>query len=382
MQRHFRNNTIFVNSCGATYDDTYQFKGSKAGEAIRLEVPQEFSVRETIVQDIQDVEEKNVTLTRSVVRGVDIKYSSPELTQDIDGFSERKIKPACAALAAKVDTYCMETASDETAQTITIPATSLDSADALAAGTILTEGLAPLDARKLIISPQGSADLVTDSRALFHAAENISQQYKDGIVKIPAFGFDIGATTNCSTHTTGGYDTAYDVATASSSGDTTLVVDTGSGTIKKGEVFTIDSVFAVDANTKVSTGKLKKFAVTADSAGGSVTLSITPAIISTGPYQNVDSLPAVNDDLVFTGVASTAYKQGLAFHPDAYAIGFSDLELPADAVWSDRKVEDGVSMRCVRGFDMVNSVSSMRIDILFGIKTVIDRWGCRIYLPG
>jgi len=379
--RHFRNNTIFVNSCKPSYDDTYQFKGSKAGEAIRLEVPQEYSVRETIVQDIQDVEEKNVTLTRSVIRGVDIKYSSPELTQDIDGFADRKIKPAMAALAAKVDSYCMDVASDGTAQQVALPVTNLDRVDVTNSGVILDEGLAPRDGRKLIITPQACADLVQDSSALFNNSQVISQQYKDGIISAPYYGYDIGQTTNVSTHTAGGFNTSYDVATVPSSGATTLDIDTGTGTIKKGDTFTIDSVFAVDANTKVSTGKLKKFVVTADSAGGTVTINISPAIISTGPYQNVDSLPADADDLVFTNTASSSTKQGLAFAPGAYAVGFCDLDLPEEAAWAQRRVEDGVSMRIIKGFDMVNSVSSMRIDVLFGVTTVIDRWGCRLSIP-
>jgi len=381
-QRHFRNNTIFVNSCGANYNDDYKVHGAKAGQEIRLPVPQEYTVRETLNMDIQDVEEKTVPLTRSVIRGVDIKYSSPELTQDIDGFSERKIKPAMTALAAKIDTYCMDTVSDQIAQAIALPATNLDRTDLVNAGIILDEGLAPRGDRRLILSPQAHGDLVIDSAALFHKAENLNQQWTDGIIKMPTLGFQgIGMTTNVSTHTTGGYDANYDVKTASTSGDETLDVDTGSGTVKKGDVFTIDTVFAVDANTKVSTGRLKKFTVTADSAGGDVILAISPAIISTGPYQNVDSLPAVNDDLVFTGTLSTAYKQGLAFDPAAIAIGFCDLDIPAEAAYAERRVEDNISMRIIRGFDMNTSVCSMRIDVLFGVKLVIDRWATRLYLP-
>ena len=147
-------------------------------------------------------------------------------------------------------------------------------------------------------------------------------------------------------------------------------------------MFTIDSVYEINKLTKQSTGELKQFTVTADSAGGDVNLSISPAIISTGQYQNVDALPVVNADLVFLGTASTAYPQALAFHPDAFAIGFCDLDLPNSGIIKGaRMVEDGMSIRCIQYYDGDNSVQKMRFDVLFGAQAVIPEHACRIYTP-
>ena len=379
--RVFRNNTVLTNAIKPQYDDSYQFKGAKAGESIRIETPQEFTARETFTADVQDVEQKSVTLTRSVVRGIDIRFSSAEMTQDnVDGFNQNKVAPAMATLAAKVDSYVYETVADEIAQAVTLPVTALDRTDILNAGVKLDNGLAPRDnQRTVILNPQGMSDVVNDSSGLFNNATNVSQQYSDGIVKVPSMGFNFGMSQNVSTHTTGGFDANYAVKTASSSGDETLDVDTGTGTINKGDVITIDTVFEVNALTKQSTGKLKQFVVTADSAGGDVVLSISPAIISEGQYQNVDSLPAVNDAVTVLGTASTAYPQGLAFHPSFAAIGFCDLNCPRSAVWGARKVEDNISVRCIEWYDGVNDQEYLRFDVLFGVKVVIPRYAARIY---
>lgn len=381
--RTFRNASAVVNAIKPQYDSSNEFRGAKAGESIRLQVPQEFSTRSTFTADVQDVEQKSVTLTKSLVEGVDIRFSSAEMDQDnVDGFVQNKVGPALATLAAKVDNRIYGILAPGVANAVALPVTALDRLDVLNAGIKLDNGSCPRGNRSLILNPQGMGDLVNDSSGLFNNAPQISQQYKDGIIDMQqTLGFNVGMSQNVTTHTTGGYDANYDVKTASTSGDATLDVDTGTGTILAGDIFTIATVFEVNALTKASTGKLKQFVVTADSAGGDVILAISPAIISTGPYQNVDSLPAVNDDLVFVGTASTAYPQALAFDPGFAAIGFTDLSVPRSAVYGGRKVEDGVSIRCVEWYDGINDQEYLRFDVLFGAQVVIPRWGCRMYTP-
>jgi hypothetical protein len=381
--RVLRNNTVLTNAIGPHYDDTYKFKGAKPGESLRLRTPQEFTTRSTLTANMQDVEQKNVTLTQNVIRGIDIQYSDAELAQDVDGFIEYRAAPAMATLAASVDQYIYNTLADSVANAVTLPVTNIDSDDILNAGVALDNNSAPRDQKRMVIlPPKGMKQLVSSSASLFNNASSISQQYDDGIVKVPALGFNFGMSQNVSTHTTGGYDANYDVKTVPASGATTLDVDTGTGTIKKGDVFTIADVYEVNKLTKESTGELKKFTVTADSAGGDVNLSITPAIISTGAYQNVDALPVVDADLVFIGTASTAYPQALAFHPDAFAVGFCDLDLPTSGIIKGaRMVEDGMSIRCIQWYDGENSVQKMRFDLCFGAVAVIPEHACRIYTP-
>ena len=380
----FRNNSVITNAIRPHYDDTYEFHGAKAGQSINLRTHQEFTVRtDSLNIDVQDVEQKSVALTRSKIFGVDFRYTDAELTQDVDGFMEYRVAPAMATLAAKVDQYVYETVSDGVNQGVALPVTNIDSDDILNAGVQLDLASAPRDGqRTVVLNPKGMKQIVSSSSGLFNNATNISQQYNDGIVKVDSLGFKFGMSQNVSTHTTGGYDANYDVATVPSSGDTTLDVDTGTGTIKKGDIFTIAGVNSVDKLTKADTGELAQFVVTADSAGGTVTLAMTPAIISEGQYQNVTALPALNDAIVFLGTASTAYPQALAFHPDFAAVGFCDLVMPTDkGVVGARKAEDGISMRCLTGFDILTSQQYIRFDVLMGAVVVEPSMASRIYTP-
>jgi len=386
--RTLRNETAFINMVEPHYDNTYSTQGAKEGEAIRLMQPAEFSVRSGNNIDIQDVDEKTVTLTRSVLRGVDFKFSSSEMTQDVEQFNKTKIQPAMATLAAKVDNHCLDLAYKDVYQAVTLPTTSLDRVDVLNAGIKLDNGSTPrgLSSRCVILNPQGHGDVVNDSSGLFNNATNISQQYNDGIVSVPSFGFKFGMSQNIDTHTVGTHATGSTPLTngVGVEAASTLVTDgwaNSTAVLLKGDIFTIGSVYQVNALTKQSTGVLQQFVCTANGTSdgsGDLTVSISPSLISTGAYQNIDSLPADGAALVVMGTESVAYPQNLAFHNGFGALGFIDLDKPEGATCI-RKAEDGISMRMWIDRDINTNSEIFRFDVLFGFKVVIPRWGCRIY---
>ena len=382
----FRNNSVITNALRPHYDDTYKFHGAKSGQAINLRTHQEFSTREdTLNFQNQDIEQKEVPLVRSKIFGIDFSYTMAELSTDVEGFMEYRARPAMATLAAKVDQFVYNTVSDGVNQGVTLPTTSIDSDDVLNAGVQLDDASCPRDGtRQVILNPKGMKQLVSNSSGLFNNAVNISQQYDDGIVKVPSLGFNFGMSQNVSTHTTGGFNADYDIKTVPASGAAILDIDTGTGTINKGDIFTLAGVNAVNKLHKGDTGELMQFVVTADSAGGDVLINISPAIISEGPYQNVTALPAVNADLVFLGTASTPYPQGLAFHPAFAAVGFIDFAQPDrgnGVIEAARKVEDGVSMSCITFFDGNTGEHKIRYDILLGAVVVEPTMASRIYTP-
>lgn len=381
---NFRNNSVLVNAIKPHYDDSYKFNGAKAGQAINLRTHQEVTVREdTFNMAVQDVEQKSIALTRSKVFGVDISYTDAELTQDVDGFLEYRVKPIMSTLAAKVDAYCYSQLALQVPNSVVLPVTNIDSDDILLAGVYLDNASAPRDgSRTVILNPNGMKQLVSSSAALFNNAKNISQQYSDGIVSLPSLGFNFGMSQNVNTLTTGARNTAYVVNAAPAEGATTCTIQTGAGSIVVGDSFTFAACYEVNKMTKASTGNLKKFVVTAASAGGSVTLTFSPAIRATGPFQNVDALPVATAAVAFMGTASTAYPQALAFHSDFAAIGFCDLETPKGVgVSGSRMAEDGVSMSVLTGYDIRTRQNYMRWDILMGVALVEPSMACRIYTP-
>jgi hypothetical protein len=387
--RTLRNETVFCNALDIQYDDSYSLKGAKSGSPLRIMQPKEFQVGSGKTLVTQNNDEKEVTIDRSVQRHVGFKLSQNELTQDIEEISKTTIQPAMSTLAAVIDNYCWDAAYKEVNNAVTLPVTTVDRLDVLGAGVKLDNFSAPRgsEARRVILNPQGMMDVTDSSSALFNNASSISQQYNDGIIKVPAMGFSFGSSANAPSHTVGLHSTGSTGVTngVGVEGATTLVTDgwaNSTAVLTEGDIFTIASVNSVNPLTKVSTGELQQFVCTAagtSDGSGNLTVSISPALISTGNYQNIDALPANDAAITVLGTESTAYAQNLAFHKGFGAIGFADLEMPQGAGMAKRLVEDGISMTMVSDFDITNYETIYRIDVLFGYKTVIPRHACRIY---
>ena len=118
----------------------------------------------------------------------------------------------------------------------------------------------------------------------------------------------------------------------------------------------------------------------ADSNGsGQATLSISPAIITSGPYQTVNAEPADNAAItVKTGTAATAYPQNLAFHKNAFALVTCPLELPDGVEFKARETHKGLSARVVKQYSIDADDDIIRIDILYGWKSTYPDLAARL----
>src|SRR5215469_3894110 len=85
------------------YDPSFAQSGAKIGSSLRIRLPVQFTVASTPTLAIQNTVETNTTLTISQQKHVDFSFSSQELTLNIDDFSARYLEPACAVLAANVE---------------------------------------------------------------------------------------------------------------------------------------------------------------------------------------------------------------------------------------------------------------------------------------
>jgi hypothetical protein len=169
-------------------------------------------------------------------------------------------------------------------------------------------------------------------------------------------------------------------------GATSLAISftSGSPTFKIGDVFTIAGVFAVNPQTRQTTGSLQQFVVTADvtvSSATTATLSISPAIYtSTNALATVNSFPAASAVLTFLGGSATAYPQNLIYHKDAITLATADLLLPQGVDMASRQVHNGISLRIVRQYDINNDRMPCRVDVLYGFNairpvTAVRLWG-------
>lgn len=377
------NNLAFARNVNRSYDDSFAREGAKIGSTLRVRLPNKYTVTTGTAMAAQNTVETSTTITLATQKHVDVDFGSAELTLSMDDFAERVLEPAMAVLASAIDQDGLALYKD-IYQSVGTPGTTPSTALVmLQAQQKMNEMATPMDGRRaLIINPAANAALVDGMKGLFNPGGVLDSQFKRGMLANNILDYnEIAMDQNVGMHTEGATRmTSTIVATTSTSGDTTLAISgTGTWIAKKGDVFTIADVYAVNPENFTSTGSLQQFVVTADiSITTSGTIAVSPAIISSGAYQTVNSLPAASAAITIMGSASGVYAQNLAFHRDAFALVTADLQLPPGNMAS-RKVMDGISMRIWRQGDIFNDMVPTRIDVLYGWKTLRPSMATRIW---
>lgn len=380
--------SAFLKGVNKAYDSSFAVSGAKIGDTLRIRKPNKYTVRTTRVMDVQDTTNQYVSLPITNIAGADMNFTSKEMALDLDDFSKNIIKPAMSAIAAHIDYTALSMTLDVWNSVGTPGTTPATSTPWLQAGAKLDLNLAPSGDRMIIMSPQAQAATVAGLQTLFHAGDEIEDQYRNGVMT-NALGFKWAMDQNVRNVTMGtntNRTTTCDLAANVTEGASTLSIDGLSGatvTIKEGEVFTIAGCYMVNAETKQSTGELQQFVVTADATGSGsaiTNLAISPAIYASGALKNVTALPASGDDLVFYGTTQSAvYPQNLAFHRDAFTFATADLPMPRAAQMASRQVLDGISMRIWQGDDIVNDQFPVRVDVLYGFVATYPELACRVW---
>lgn len=382
----------FVGNINRTYDDSFAQSGAKIGDSLKIRLPNEYTVRTGKTLNAQDTSETSTTLTVATQKGVDINFSSAELTMSLDDFSSRVLEPAMSVLAANIEADALSMYKDVYNEVSDVGA-AITIDDVLWANEKLTNQLAPADMRSLLLTPRNNRDLVNGATTLYNDRTKVSEQYRKGMIGNEFFGFDsVYQNTMLKLHTTGTDDGTgtylTDIAAGENNGSAGLLnIDTGAGSFKQGDIITIEGVNAVHPETKQDLGYLKQFVVTADAtpgAGGG-DLAISPSIVSSGARQNVSAAPAdgkkiykrESDDTTAIGNAADYYV-GLGFHRDAFAFATADLIMPKGVDFSAREVMDGLSMRIVRQYDINNDNLPCRIDLLYGYKAIRPELAVRL----
>lgn len=381
--RVLHNKLTFIGAINRQYDDSFAKSGAKIGDTLKIRLPNQFTVRSGATLAAQAVNEQSVSLQVGTQKGVDMNFSSVDLTLSLDDFSSRILEPAMAVLAASLEADAVSMYKDVYQQVGTPGTTPNTLLTYLQARARLNNSLAPMDANRTAhLSPLATATIVDALKGLFQDSSAIREQYREGSMGRTA-GFDWYENPLVPTHTNGGKVAGVTTAASGSvgSGATLNVAGVANAdTFKQGTVFTIAGVYEVHPETKAVTGRLQQFVVAADAtmSGTTGSLTISPAIVTSGAAQNVSAAPGNGAALTFVGSANAAYEQELAFHRDAFAFATADLVMPKGVDFAAREVYDGVSMRIVRAYDINNDAFPCRIDVLYGYQTIRPQLACRV----
>lgn len=382
------NKLVFTKLIRKQYDDRFAKTGAKNGGTLLIRNPNEFVVREGSVMDTQDILETAQELTVAKQLGVDLNFTSVERTMSMDDMEERVIDPAMSRLAAAVDAYGISVCYPYVANLEnTTFGTKPVLADVLSCKAYLDQCLAPDDGRVAMLDTLAANSIITDGKTIFNPASEISRQYSKGLIGDCA-GFKFYQSEMTPTHTNGTRDTAgtCNLSLVTNGATQITATHTSAETFKVGDVFQITGVYDVNPETKEAYPHLKQWSIAKDATatGSAQTLDINEPIYKDGAKQNcycadwtATTAATIIDAAGSSGVANTAYRNALLFHPDAFTMASADLILPSQGQSSRAKI-DNISMRIWQGADIINDKHPLRIDVLVGFKTIRNRWAARM----
>jgi hypothetical protein len=377
------NSLVLTRTVNRQHDDSFAVEGAKIGSTLRIRLPDRALVTDGAALQVQDDNEQYTTLAVSSQKHIGVNFTTAELTMQLDDFAERVLKPRISQLAASIDADVANSfkyIGNSVGTPGTTPATSLV---LLQAQQKLNENAAVMSPRYATVNPAANAALIEGMKGLFNPVSAISKQFKNGMFGEGILGYDeLNMSQSIKQFTTGSRTGTVTVnATVTTEGATTVVL-TGltTTTIKAGDVFTIADCYAVNPQTRESTGSLYQFVALAD-VTASTTASVTvPAMYSAGQaLATVDALPQSGKAVTFVGAASTQYPQNLIYHKDAIAFATADLLMPQGVDMASRQVHNGISMRIVRQYDINNDRLPCRIDVLYGYSVIRPQMAVRLW---
>lgn len=386
--RILKNELTFTRGVNREYDDKFGVTGAKVGATINARKPPRYVGRTGQALQVEASTETYVPITLDTQFGVDISFSSADLTLSIDEFADRFLKPAMATVANKVDYDGLQLYKDVnnfagTAGTLnggSVTSTQVQQT-ILAARRKMTENGVPYSPRNITVDPNSSANIVSGLTNLFNPSGTISKIFNNGALGDGVLGFNFAEDANVAAFTPQAAGSLTAISSAPASGATTLAVTTTAGTVPRGTVFTVAGVYAINPQNRQSTGSLMQFVVTADTVvTTSGTLPIYPAYIPSGQFATCTGTPAGTAAIVVLSgaVGAVPYAQNLAYHKDAFTLASADLLLPGGVDMAERDNFDGISMRMVRQYDINSDLFPVRFDVLYGWKTIYPELAVRI----
>lgn len=376
----------FVGNVNRQYDAQYARSGAKIGSTLNIRMPSQYTVRTNANLAVQDHVERSTPLTVSSQYGVDVSFTTAELTLSLDDFSQRFIAPAMSVLASRIESDALTAAYRLVPNFVGVTNAEITYRTFQQGGQVLTESLTPPDRRVALLNPRSRVEFLDATKGLFEARDNLGRQYREGMMGRTG-GFDVFENNLLPQHTRGTLagaaltnGTALGLSTTATtwSATTDLSIDgaTSATTLRAGDIITISGVFDVHPETKVNIGRLKRFVVQNDvtltTQASAYTVTVRPALIYGvgNAYQNctLSGVANTNDNTVTAfGVAGTAYGQNLQFHPDAFVFATADLEdVSQYGAWGARETMDGISMRIARQYNITADTVPCRIDVLWG----------------
>lgn len=363
-----------------------QSRGYSPGSTINIKRPPRYTYRAGRVAVPQATVETSIPLVLSQ-GGVDINFTSFERTLSVQQF-EQRMQAAVVAVVNQIDLVGLNLARLGVANSVgtvgTPPATQAAALALITAGQQkLSENAAPTDSRSLAVNPLMNASIVQGLAGLFNSAGTISKQYQSGMF-VEGLGLNVAMDQNVSRHTNGTQPTGPTANAVNGAGQTGAAITVNAaaitGTITAGSVITFAGVNSVNPQSRVDTGSLQQFVVTANVAASATSIPISPAIVTSGAFQNVTASPANNAALTVLGAASASYDTNIMYHRDAFTLAMVPMFEPMNGTGAkvSQMSDDGMTVKVTQFYDGVNDNNIVRLDVLFGWAVTYPELACKL----
>lgn len=342
-------------------------------------------------------------------------FSEQERRFRVEDFSKRYLKNICSTIAARFDQSLHDACSNAGANfyalgavplgnmttkpqfsgvagwVVGTAATPLTRDIVQSAVTILNEAACPDDGDRYgVLTPKANGELALANITLFNAQKAVSEIYAKG--RLGEFlGVEWAWSNSTATHVNGTQGSlvvsAGDQSEWSDTG--TLTVTALAGAVKAGDAF-VSTVKMVNPYTKVATSVYQQFTATKDAAIGATEVIVSPAPISSGPYQNI-SAGISGTTLTLIGATGSVNQESILLHKSAIAVASPELEAPTggkgvlDAHFESDD-ELGLGIRFISQYDGLGAAPGAngvpgwanRMDLIFGTRIVRGEWIVRI----
>lgn len=375
---------------GTRFNSDYQ-KPFAVGQTVNIKYAPAFVIRDGMTWTPQGIQEIQTVVNCNQAFGVDFQWSDLEAVLSLERGDDRintyYVEGPLAQIAQEWDSrsalFVYQNANNIAGVLGTDPTSYQTYSNAARQRVVEMAGDVP-GKSGIIIPPSVNTSLVAATATTFNPADEISRQYKKGVIGMQA-GYGWHESMSLYDHTAGTWAGAVTVSGAGQSGNSLTVTATAGDTFLIGDVIGLPTgSYNANPRTRRRTNStyVKTVCITQNltaAGGGADIINFTPALYGPGsPYQNVTALPANGGALtLFPGTASPngkTGKNGLLMHGggsqevSGMFIVNVPLELPKNEqiARQARHPKTGMAVRLVKFWDPIESRMGWRFDTLGG----------------
>jgi hypothetical protein len=357
---HLEDSLIIGALCAkdVTSDFNQKSNGYKVGSTVTYKTHGEYTAKEfTGAIEPQEIASSTRPLVIEKLFDISVEVTATEAAMDLDSFSEQVIKPSMFSLGSKADVY--------------LGSKLLQAQGLYVSNSLFTTAADIALARKAAILQQLSMnrfallDLDLEADLLGQTWFNQSQtRGQEGLTTLQqaqmgrVMGMDLSASlnfpTNSSAHACGAGTAVTNGGTAVNGifpnnkiGAETLTIDGGSAGL-------------FNAGDRLHIAGVKRPVIVK-----TTTLALNTPVTTVALEQPISEVIPDNAAVTVIGSGQSITYHGAIFDDKTLAVAFPILDLPGDKVCAVAS-NNGVSVRIVRGYDMVHKVDTLSMDFLVG----------------